>query len=79
MPRRKQTKLAEVMEWTDYKSVETIHEWLDSLQAEFPGIVTVTNIGYSTQGRPLKLLKLSKKAVIEIFITLLTDKAINWD
>lgn len=51
------------MNWTQYHSLETIHAWLDSLQTEFPSYVTVTNIGNSTQGRAMKLLKLSKKAV----------------
>lgn len=51
------------MEWTDYHSVETIQKWLDGLQIEFPNFVNVTTIGNSYEGRPLKLLKLSKKAV----------------
>lgn len=51
------------MNWTEYHSVETIHAWLDSIQAEFPNITTVTSIGNSFEGRPLKLLKLSKKTV----------------
>lgn len=51
------------MEWTDYHSVETIQKWLDGLQIEFPNFVNVTTIGTSYEGRPLKLLKLSKKAV----------------
>jgi len=57
---RKQTKFASFMEWTEYQSIETIHEWLDSLQVEFPNWVTVSTIGHSFQGRALKLLKLSK-------------------
>ena len=56
------------MNWTQYHSLETIHAWLDSLQTEFPNYVKVTNIGNSTQGRSMKLLKLSKKAVSAIKI-----------
>lgn len=52
------------MNWTEYHSVETIHAWLDALQTEFSNWVTVTSIGNSFEGRPLKLLKLSKKTVI---------------
>ncbi|KAG5675035.1 hypothetical protein PVAND_004974 [Polypedilum vanderplanki] len=51
-----------VMDWEDYQSVETIHSWMDSLQVEFPTFVNVTTIGNSYEGRPMKLLKLSKKA-----------------
>lgn len=61
MSRRKN---ADEMEWTDYHSVETIHNWLDSLQKDFPNFINVTTIGTSYEGRPLKLVKLSKKPVI---------------
>ena len=51
------------MNWEDYQSVETIHKWLDDLKEEFPSIINITTIGTSYEGRPLKLLKLSKKEV----------------
>mgnify|MGYP003406909051 CR=1 FL=1 len=74
---RKQTKF-NVMGWSDYQSIETIHEWLDSLQTEFPTWVTVSTIGHSFQGRALKLLKLSKKTVIKKNINhTLTDKNLS--
>lgn len=53
----------DAMTWTEYHNLETIHAWLDSLQEEFPNFVNVTSIGSSSQGRQMKLLKLSKKAV----------------
>lgn len=60
MSRRKATG---DMNWEDYQEIETIYDWIDSLQVEFPQFVNVTTIGYSSEGIPLKLLKLSKKAV----------------
>lgn len=54
------------MDWTDYHSLETIYEWLDTVKAAFPDIVTIETIGESYERRPLKLVKLSKKQVIAI-------------
>jgi hypothetical protein len=59
----KKRKDDSVMDWNDYKPIETIYNWLDSLQSDFPQFVNVTTIGTSWHGRELKLLKLSKKAV----------------
>jgi hypothetical protein len=56
------------MEWTQYHDVDTIFAWLDSLQDEFPDWVNVTTIGTSFHGRPMKLLKISKKTVNEIIL-----------
>ncbi|KAL7013596.1 hypothetical protein ACKWTF_015485 [Chironomus riparius] len=58
----KRRKDIDEMNWTEYHSLETIHKWLDDLQTEFPDFVNVTTIGTSYEGRPLKLLTLSKKA-----------------
>ena len=52
------------MNWTEYHSTEAILAWLDSIQQEFPEWVEVTTIGTSFEGRPLRLLKLSKNSVI---------------
>lgn len=61
------------MAWDDYQSVDTIYEWLDSLQADYPDFVNVTTIGTSYEGRPLRLLKLSKKAVIKSHTLILSQ------
>jgi len=61
----KRRKDANEMNWIEYHSVETIHNWLDSIKAEFPSYVNLTTIGNSYEGRSLKLLKLSKKEVNE--------------
>ena len=63
--RLKRRKDTDELDWDDYYSVEKIHKWLDSIQEEFPSYVNVTTIGTSYEGRPLKLLKLSKKDVNE--------------
>ena len=51
------------MDWDDYQSTETIYEWLDSIQAEFPQFITLEELGHTYEGRPIKLVKLSKKEV----------------
>jgi hypothetical protein len=61
----KRRKNANEMNWIEYHSVETIHNWMDSIEEEFSSFVNVSTIGTSYEGRPLKLLKLSKKQVNE--------------
>lgn len=63
---RKQAKADEDMNWTDYHSLETIYDWIDELQQEFPQWITVEEIGRSYEGRPLKVVKLSKRQVLKI-------------
>lgn len=62
----KDRKAGEDMEWTDYHRVETIYEWLDLIKTQFPNFITVETIGESYERRPMKLVKLSKKQVLEI-------------
>lgn len=54
------------MDWTEYHELDTIYEWLDTIKAAFPEIVTIETIGESYERRPMKLVKLSKKPVIAI-------------
>jgi hypothetical protein len=61
----KRGKAAEDMNWTEYHDTSVIYEWLDALQREFPTIISVIDIGNSYEGTPIKLVKLSKKSVIE--------------
>jgi Zinc carboxypeptidase len=58
------------MNWIDYHSTETIYEWIDALQAEFPQYITVEEIGRSHEDRPMKLVKLSKKQALKIKLSL---------
>lgn len=66
--KERKTASAEDMNWEDYQSHETINEWVDSLQAEFPSLITVQEIGRSYEGRPIKLVKLSHNEVLELKI-----------
>lgn len=54
------------MNWEEYHSYDTIYDWVDSLQAEFPDLITVEVIGHSYEGRPMKIVKLSHNEVLEI-------------
>jgi len=57
------TDAGEDMNWTEYHDTQTIYDWLDLLVAEFPNFLTVIEFGQTYDGRPLKLVKLSKKTV----------------
>lgn len=61
----KRRKLVGEIDWLAYYSYEEIYAWLDSLQAEFPEFITIDTFGSSYEGRPLKIVKLSKKQVSE--------------
>lgn len=61
---KRQRKLADgEINWTDYHRYQDIYDWIDALAIEFPGTVTVEQIGYTYEGRPLKIIKLSKQQV----------------
>ncbi|CAL8101899.1 unnamed protein product [Orchesella dallaii] len=47
------------MNWEAYQRLETIHGWMDSLAEKYPSMVSVFHVGNSTEGRPLKVLKIS--------------------
>lgn len=69
---RKQRKLEGEIDWQAYYSYQEIYAWLDTLQAKFPEFITVEEFGRTYEGRPLKIVKLSKQQVIEITFNLLT-------
>lgn len=54
------------LNWTDYHNYIDIYAWLDALKLEFPEYITIENLGSSYEGRPLKLIKLSKQPVLEL-------------
>lgn len=58
------------MNWRQYQSYETITAWLDCLAIQYPAIVTSIEIGKSSEGRPLRVLKIGKGSTnrTEIFI-----------
>ncbi|CAL8121566.1 unnamed protein product [Orchesella dallaii] len=47
------------MSWTEYHYMETIFDWLDGLATFYPELVTLYTIGMTTDGNPLKLVKIS--------------------
>lgn len=63
---KRQPKADGEMNWEEYHSMAEIHAWLIRLQQTFPQYLTIEDIGYSYEGRPLKLIKLSKQPVLEI-------------
>jgi len=47
------------MNWQSYQSVDTIHGWMDSMAEQYPALVSVFTFGNSTEGRPMKAMKIS--------------------
>jgi hypothetical protein len=71
-PRKKQPKAADgEIDWEDYHDLDTIYAWLDKLVAEYPNILNLTINGYSAEGRPIKMITLSKKPVIKTLCLLI--------
>ncbi|KAF7992313.1 hypothetical protein HCN44_001638 [Aphidius gifuensis] len=48
------------MEWSSYHRLDDIHGYLDYLAVTYPSICSVMSIGNSFEGRPLKVLRISK-------------------
>merc|ERR1712115_688481 len=56
------------MSWTQYHSYDTIVKFMDCLSSSYKSVVSVYTIGNSTEGRPLKVMKIGmpgkqKKAI----------------
>ncbi|CAG7680981.1 unnamed protein product [Allacma fusca] len=47
------------MSWTAYHKLDSIYTWLESLESQYPNLVTLEEIGQSFQNRPLKLVRIS--------------------
>lgn len=62
-PRNKQPKALGDMDWTDYHDLDEIYAWMDELVAEYPSFLNISINGYSAEGRPIKMISLSKKPV----------------
>ncbi|CAG9808221.1 unnamed protein product [Chironomus riparius] len=60
-PRNKQPKAIGDIDWDDYYRLEDIYAWLDNLVEKYPGILKLETIGASSEGRPIKMITLSKK------------------
>ena len=76
---KKNRKADEVMNWTQYHTLDTIYEWIDSLEKEFPEFITVQTVQHSYENRPIKLVKLSKKQVGVRYLKLLTNQNFHID
>lgn len=63
---KKRPKVAGELNWVEYHSYDDIYAWLDAIRDEFPQFVTIEDLGFTYEGRPFKLVKLSKQQVIEI-------------
>ncbi|XP_033882890.1 carboxypeptidase A1-like isoform X1 [Acipenser ruthenus] len=46
-------------DYASYHTLEEIYSWMDSLEAEYPDLVTKIQIGSSFEGRPINVLKFS--------------------
>ena len=46
------------MNWQSYQSAGTINKWLECLAANFGDKAQVTDIGRSSEGRPLKVVRI---------------------
>lgn len=57
---------ADDMNWDDYHDYETMYAWIDSLVERYPGIVSVEEIGKTHEGRPIRVVKISKNPVLEL-------------
>ena len=62
-PRRKQPKAIGDIDWEDYYRLDDIYAWLDTLVATYSTILKLETIGASAEGRPIKMISLSKKPV----------------
>jgi murein tripeptide amidase MpaA len=55
-----QQKGTRAINWTQYHRYNVIVEWLEEIVSQNSDIATITTIGTSSEGRPLKLVKVSK-------------------
>ncbi|XP_049545589.1 zinc carboxypeptidase-like [Anopheles darlingi] len=68
----------ETFGWTAYHPLEDIYAWLDTLIAEYPGIVTPIVAGETYEGRQIRGVKVSYKAGNPAIFTEGTIHAREW-
>lgn len=51
------------LDWRSYATFEEIQAWLNVQVGQYPALLTNINIGYSTENRPLRVVRLSAKPV----------------
>ncbi|XP_033883101.3 carboxypeptidase A1-like [Acipenser ruthenus] len=52
-------RLTKSFNFAAYHKLETIYEWMDTLVAQYPNLVSKVNIGSTYEGRPMYVLKFS--------------------
>lgn len=57
------TRQSRAFDWTDYKTYAEIYDWLDQQLVAFPTVLSNVELGNTYQGRPIRMVKLSYKAV----------------
>lgn len=53
--------------WTAYNNYTEIYDWMDGLLQQYSSILTSHLVGETYQGRPIRAVKLSHKAVRQYF------------
>ncbi|XP_072945149.1 carboxypeptidase B-like isoform X2 [Epargyreus clarus] len=48
-----------IIDWQDFYPLNTINSFMDSLETVYPSTCTVSVIGHTVEGRPIKMLKIS--------------------
>lgn len=57
-------RLQEGFGWTSYHTHSEIYAWLDTLLVQYPTILTDHTVGSTFEGRHIRAVRLSRKAVI---------------
>lgn len=48
------------MSWTEYHSLETIYEFLNDLEREFPNLIKIVEIGKTYEGKRMLMAKIGR-------------------
>lgn len=51
------------LDWRSYATFEEIQAWLNTKLSQYPTLLSLFNIGWSTENRPMPVIRLSAKAV----------------
>jgi Zinc carboxypeptidase len=64
--KRKNMPGVPTMDWVNYYDFDETMAWIDEMQTIYPQWINVTTIGHSAQGRPIRLMTLSKRPVSNV-------------
>lgn len=51
------------LNWTSYFTFDQVESWIDSMVAAHSSVANIRSVGTTSQGRAIRLLTISKKAV----------------